>query len=136
MNITPMKFPLIRVKSRWPAVVWLILSTTAFCLPGKALPDQDWFAIVQLDKWIHIGLFSVMIVLWCLPVLMKRSPEHVGNLFIYISVIGFGYGVAMEIVQHYFVSNRSFDIGDIAADALGCLLGFLFVKEQQRLLSR
>jgi VanZ like family len=136
VNTTPMRFVPIKIESWWPAMVWLILSTIAFCLPGKALPDQDWFALIQLDKWIHIGLFSVMIVLWCLPFLVRRSAEQVGNLFIYISIGWFGYGVAMELIQHYFISNRSFDSGDIAADALGCLLGFLFVKKQQQLFTR
>ncbi len=128
-----MRFSRINIKSFWPAIVWLGLSTIAFCLPGKALPDEDWFGVIQLDKWIHIGLFSVMIALWCLPFLGSRSPEHVANLLIYISVAWLGYGVVMEFVQHYFIPNRSFDIGDIAADAIGCLVGFLFVKKQQQL---
>lgn len=130
-----MRFIRIKIKSFWPAGLWLMVSTIAFCLPGKALPNEDWFATIQLDKWIHIVLFFVMIVVWCLPFLISRSPEKIGNLFIYISVIWFAYGVAMEFVQHYFISNRSFDIGDIAADAIGCLVGFLFVKSQQHLLT-
>jgi hypothetical protein len=129
-----MRFNPVKIKSFWPARVWLILSTIALCLPGKALPSKDWFTIVQLDKWIHVGLFSVMIVLWCLPFLGRRSPQQVGNLFAFISVVWLAYGVAMEFVQHYFISNRSFDTGDIAADAIGCLIGFLFVKKQQQLL--
>lgn len=117
-------------------MVWLILSTIAFCLPGKALPEEDWFTIVQLDKWIHIVLFIVMILLWCLPLLERRSVEPIGNLFIFISVAWLVYGVAMEFVQHSFIPNRSFDMGDIAADAIGCLVGFLFVRRQQQLLTK
>jgi VanZ family protein len=32
----------------------------------------------------------------------------------------------MEFVQKYFVSNRSFDIGDILADGVGSFLGSAF----------
>jgi hypothetical protein len=32
----------------------------------------------------------------------------------------------MEFVQKYFINNRSFDEGDIIADAAGCTLGVLF----------
>lgn len=46
-----------------------------------------------------------------------------------IVVLGtIAYGVAMEFVQRDFVANRSFDIMDILADALGALLGFLVIK--------
>jgi hypothetical protein len=32
----------------------------------------------------------------------------------------------MEFVQKHFVTNRSFDIGDIAADAIGSIIGLFF----------
>jgi len=121
----------IKIKSFWPAVIWLLLSTIAFCLPGSALPKNDWFAVVQFDKWIHVGLFSVMIFLWCLPVIHRpHITLSLTKLFLGIAFAFFCYGIAMEFIQHFFVSNRSFDIGDIAADAAGCLIGLLFVKWQ------
>ena len=127
----------ISIKSFWPAIIWLILSSIAFILPGSALPKNDWFAIVQLDKWIHVGLFSVMIFLWCLPIFHKSTiPLTLTKLFIGISIAFFSYGIIMEFIQHFFISNRSFDIGDIAADAVGCLVGFFFVKRQQRFIAR
>lgn len=123
----------ITIKSFWPAIIWLIFSTIAFCLPGKALPKNDWLAIVQLDKWIHVGLFSVMIFFWCLPLFHRPSLHFtMPKLLIWISIAFFSYGIVMEFIQHFFISSRSFDMGDIAADAAGCLIGFLFVKRQQR----
>ena len=108
-----------------------MLSTIAFCLPGTSLPEQDWFAFVQLDKWIHIGLFSVMVTLWCLP-LLNRYPSKAPavKMILLISLTCLSYGVAMEFVQHYFISNRSFDVGDIFADAIGCVVGIIFSKQQ------
>ncbi|MBK5278968.1 MAG: VanZ family protein [Bacteroidia bacterium] len=121
----------ITIKSFWPAIIWFILSSIAFCLPGQTLPQNDWFAIIQLDKWIHIGLFTVMVFLWCLP-LFHRPGIHLSftKLFIGISIAFFGYGIVMELIQHFFIPNRAFDFGDIAADAIGCLLGFFFVRWQ------
>ena len=40
-------------------------------------------------------------------------------------ITGVVYGIAMEIVQKYFIPFRSFDIGDIIADAIGCVVGYL-----------
>ena len=42
-----------------------------------------------------------------------------------VALLALGYGTGMEFVQKYFVANRSFDPGDIAADAGGCLLGLV-----------
>jgi VanZ family protein len=52
------------------------------------------------------------------------------RLFAGITITFFGYGVLMEFVQHFFVSNRSFDLGDIGADAVGCLIGFFLSRKQ------
>ena len=124
----------ISIKSYWPAIIWLVLSTIAFCLPGSALPKNDWFDVIHLDKWIHVGLFTVMILLWCLPLLYKSLiPSTLTRLFLWISVAFFCYGILMEFIQYFFVPNRSFDFLDIASDAAGCLVGFLFVKRRQRL---
>jgi len=44
----------------------------------------------------------------------------------WMAVIAFLYGIGMEFVQRYLVVNRSFDVGDIIADGVGALAGFLF----------
>ncbi|HEU5291057.1 MAG TPA: VanZ family protein [Cyclobacteriaceae bacterium] len=119
----------IKINSFWPAIVWLMVSTIAFFLPGKALPENDWFGKLQVDKWIHIGLFTIMIVLWCLP-LLHRHVQKVPRLFMQIAIIFLGYGVVIELIQHFFIPNRSFDWGDIAADTVGCLIGFFYVRNQ------
>ncbi len=122
------------IKSFWPAIIWLILSTIAFCLPGQALPDEKWFRIPYFDKWIHVILLSVMIFFWCLPFFYRDSIKlSTTKLLLWIAVGFFGYGILMEFIQHYFIPHRSFDVGDIAADAVGCLIGFIMARRQQRL---
>jgi VanZ family protein len=41
-------------------------------------------------------------------------------------LVSTAYGVAMEFIQHYFVVNRSFELGDILADGAGSVLGYFF----------
>ena len=48
------------------------------------------------------------------------------SIFIRIALIWLVYGIAMEFVQKYFIPNRSFDVGDIIADAAGCALGLVY----------
>lgn|SRR5688572_23534295 len=120
----------VRIKSIWPGILWLILSTIAFSIPGSALPKNNWLSKIHFDKWVHVGIFSVMVVLWCLPLLHRPLQKPLPRLVIQIAVGFFGYGILIELMQHYFISNRSFDGGDIAADAIGCLIGFLFMRTQ------
>jgi hypothetical protein len=32
----------------------------------------------------------------------------------------------MEFVQKFFIKNRSFDLGDVIADAVGCGMGLIY----------
>ncbi len=121
----------IQIKSFWPAIIGLLIATVLFCLPGQEFPKQDWFAEIFLDKWIHVGLFAVLVALWCMP-LMHRIDElaRLRSLFIWISVGFMFYGIVIEFIQGNFIPYRTLGIDDMVADALGCGIGFLFVNRQ------
>jgi VanZ family protein len=55
----------------------------------------------------------------------KNSQNNIRKIFFQIMIIGFLYGIAMELVQKYFIPLRSFDIGDILADGIGSFTGYL-----------
>lgn len=123
----------LNLKSFWPGILWFLLSCVAFFIPGAALPDNDWFGKIELDKIIHIGLFAVMVLLWCLPLFQKPAfASRLPSLLIAIPFVFFGYSILVEFIQHFFIPGRSFDLVDIVADALGCIVGFIFVKRYQR----
>lgn len=96
-------------------------------MPGSAFPLETWYSKIWLDKWVHIGLFAVLVVGWCWALSGKQLPS-VGKqkVFLIITIIALLYGIGMEFVQRYFVVNRSFDGGDIIADGIGALAGFWF----------
>lgn len=124
------------LKSFWPATAFFVFSNIAFFLPGSALPNQDWFWKIELDKIVHVILFACMIVLWSIPVFYKPTLAlRLPKVLILIPIIFFGYSIIVEFVQHFFIPGRSFDVVDILADAFGCIIGFLFVKQYQRFLS-
>lgn len=124
------------LKSFWPAIACFVFSSIAFFLPGSALPDQGWFDKIELDKIVHIALFACMVVLWSIPVFYRPSLlSRLPKVLILIPFIFFGYSIIVEFVQHFFIPGRSFDLVDILADAIGCLIGFLFTKQYQRFLT-
>jgi VanZ family protein len=106
-----------------PALSWVIIVTVLLCLPGSALPQESWFDKIWLDKWIHVILFSVMVILWCryASVIEGKKIRYFRQIAIYF----FLYGIGMELVQKYVIPNRSFDLKDILADGLGCGIGLL-----------
>ena len=106
-----------------PALTWVIIVTVLLCLPGSALPKENWFDKIWLDKWIHLILFLIMVYLWCQYV--SASGGEKIRYFRQIAIYFFLYGIAMELVQKYFIPNRSFDLKDILADGLGCSIGLL-----------
>jgi len=111
----------------WPPLAWFIITTILLCLPGSAFPKQHWFDKIWLDKWIHVGLFALMVFLWCRAIVPRLQKKT--RAFRQIAFYFFLYGIVMEFIQKYFIPNRSFDIGDIIADGVGCIAGlFLSVR--------
>jgi VanZ family protein len=103
------------------AIAWLIICTVLLTLPGNDLPKEDWLDKIWFDKWVHIGLFAILTWLWCLAFRIQRK-----EISYIIGAACLCYGIIMEFVQRYYIPNRSFDTGDIAADAIGCVAGLLF----------
>jgi VanZ family protein len=108
------------------ACLWLAITTYLLVIPGSKFPQENWFDKIWLDKWVHIGLFVIMVAVWCGAVLKSREKTSYRNLFYAITILSFLYGAGMEFVQKYFVPNRSFDVGDIVADGVGCVMGLIF----------
>ncbi|MBC7873788.1 MAG: VanZ family protein [Ferruginibacter sp.] len=108
-------------------VLWLIISTFLLVIPGKAFPKETWLDKIWLDKWVHIGMFAIMVFLWCRATQgMNFEKRKLKTVFVFIALLWLAYGIGMEFVQKYLVSNRSFDTGDIIADAVGCLGGLMY----------
>ena len=101
------------------AIVWLVIISTLFFLPGSALPKENWLDDIYFDKWVHFGFFALLLFLWRFYLPYKRSYSFI------IIVLAVVYGFGVEIIQHYFITNRSFDLGDVAADTFGAIGGIL-----------
>jgi VanZ family protein len=113
-----------------PALGWFILSTFLLTIPGDTLPSGGFFGrIPGFDKYVHIGLFGILALLTGRWVLLNGISREKQNR--YLIICGFAclvYGIIMEFIQKEYVPNRSFDIGDIFADAGGSLLGIIFTS--------
>jgi VanZ family protein len=110
-----------------PGIGWLVISVFLLTIPGTAFPQENWLNKIWFDKWVHIGMFAIMVVLWCWAMLrFNIDPQKRKNVFISLAVLWLLYGIGMEFVQKYCVTNRSFDAGDIVADGVGCIVGLFY----------
>jgi VanZ family protein len=122
------------------AIGWLGLVTFLMCTPGTKFPKLDWQDKVMLDKWIHIFLLGVLTIACCRAYISsskRKSNILTKNAFLVITLLVILYGITMEFVQKNWVPFRSFDSGDIVADAIGAVIGFLiavklFIKNKTR----
>jgi VanZ family protein len=95
---------------------WLFISWL-FMLPGSALPTNNWFSKVYFDKWVHIGFFIALVFL-----LLSAIKRFVQIRWMPMG-IAISYGFIIELIQHFFIPNRAFDLGDWIADTAGAFLG-------------
>jgi VanZ family protein len=115
---------MIQVK-KWQRLCTLFLYfgfiCTLFFLPGSAFPKNDWFSKIWFDKWVHIGIFTVLTFLsgWAFSLKEKKA-------LILLILAAVAYGFLVEIIQDRFIKNRSYDLGDLLADTIGSLSGSWF----------
>lgn len=103
------------------AIAAFIFFSILFCLPGSSIPKDDWLGKIWADKWVHIGIFTVLVFLWSFALEVAALTGFI--MMLMISVL---YGLLVEVVQHHFIPNRSFDYGDLVADFIGSITGILF----------
>lgn len=96
-------------------------------IPGSTLPKSHFYELIHVDKWVHICMFGILVFLFLQAVRLFNKNVHLSTLFI-VPVCGIAYGTGMEFVQKYWTTGRSFDIWDIVADSIGCLLAYAYVS--------
>lgn len=87
----------------------------AVLIPGGNLPDVG---LGGMDKAIHIGMFAV----WAIAVRYDFNTKPFPFLIVFVA--GLFFSALTEVLQ-LVVEGRSFDLYDMAADAVGVLAGVL-----------
>jgi VanZ family protein len=112
--------------SIYAPLFWTLLILVLLCLPGSTIADLDGPKIPHFDKYVHFFLFAAWSGLWNFYLSCKNSST--GNLqkgYWLVFLAALVYGSLLEVIQYYFVPDRSFDLMDIAADTAGAAAAFL-----------
>jgi VanZ family protein len=114
---------------------WTIFTIILLCLPGSTIPGDGLFSIPHLDKVAHVILFGGIVLFWGF---YKQTYRQTGRqwqrIIVTITFLNIVLGIVLEYLQLYYIPNRSFDIGDIVADAAASILilGYLVFRKNKQ----
>ena len=111
------------------ATIWTIFIVSSCLLPSSIFKPFSSMSLFQLDKIIHLLLYFVFVQLWALNLKKEEKKNK-----IIILLIGIGYGVIIEYLQITMNMGRNFEIGDMIANTIGCILGVVLLTITQNLL--
>ncbi len=104
-------------------------------MPGRAIPHVSWLEMLSFDKFVHAGIFFMLVVLWIRAFCQLETwPVVYHNSKIIAVSTGIIYGGLLELMQSYCFSERSGDWYDFIANSFGCIMGVAtFKKLQERI---
>lgn len=122
---------MINLKKFLPGIAWFFLVLILICLPGDDLPKVgDWMSAIYFDKWVHVGLFSILAFLFMIPFCTSDMTRiNKWSFIIKIAISISIWGLTTEFIQKFFIPGRSFDLLDWAADSVGVVLAVFICRK-------
>lgn len=123
----------IPLKKFIPGIAWFFVVLFLISLPKDDMPDVGgwwgWLSKIYIDKWIHVGIFAILGLLFMLPftqsnMAVKTKWQYLVKISIAVSIWGF----ITELIQ-LMVPGRSFDLLDWIADSAGGIAALFFCKK-------
>jgi VanZ family protein len=105
------------------SIAWAILIFALCATPGRFIPSVSWLELLSFDKWVHAGVFFILVSLFAIAVQAHHQSRTAFLVYFILSVL---YGGALEIMQAKVFSERSADWYDMIANTFGCLMALLF----------
>lgn len=105
-----------------PGIAWFFIVAALVFMPGNDMPEAGWLDLPNLDKIVHAVMFGGLTFLFCLPICRSQYPVKLKySTCMRIALAAIAWGIGVEFIQRFFVSGRSFEMADWAADTAGVL---------------
>jgi VanZ family protein len=111
---------------KYATLIVSLLITIAVLIPGSNLPDVG---VGGLDKIVHMGMFAV----WAVAVRYDLNTK--AFKFLPVFALGILFSLLTEVIQ-LLVEGRTFDVYDMAADAIGIVIGLLVGGQVVKLIDK
>jgi VanZ family protein len=124
-----------KIVAYWKSILVGSLICLILFLPGNKFPKQNLFQIEHLDKIIHAFLF--LLLEWFLlydgkvNMLQKRI-----RLVLISTSVAVAFGILTEVIQEYFIFERTGSLLDFFADLTGILIGIISYRLLARFINR
>ena len=116
-------------RARIFAIIWTAFIASSCLLPASVFKPFSFQSLLDLDKIIHLTLYFFFVQLWAL------SNENLTQKYkVVILISGIIYGALIELLQSAFNNGRSFEIDDMIANTVGCILGIMLLTITQNTL--
>ncbi len=119
-------------------MLWALLIFILCAIPGHDIPHVSFLELLEFDKFVHAGLFFVLVALLAKGFSMQDTVPSLKRFPLPSAfVICVTYGGALELMQGAFFSERTADIYDFIANSFGSVVGWLlFSRLDRKLLPR
>ena len=103
----------------WCPVAWSLGVVLMHALPGNDLNAGSWWALWQLDKWLHALAFGVGVMTWAIALAKQRLGQQSWTLEIALLGGAMVFGTVLESWQGAWMPGRFADWRDVVADGVG-----------------
>ena len=117
------------MKHLWQPFLWALLILALCGMPGKDIPHISFLEILAFDKWVHAGIFFVLVLLTMRAIKFNwLRVSHVTTI-LFALAIAIPYGGLLEIMQGAVFADRSPDLYDFIANSFGAICGSLLYRK-------
>jgi len=110
-------------------IVWGSIILLGSLLPAQHMPKFNLIDLFSIDKVLHFFCHGILTMLLLLGTKNKQQSilhnKQIWQLVIAVIL----YGILIELIQHFIIVNRQFDLLDIVANIAGCLVGMLLFNK-------
>lgn len=111
--------------TKW-AMFWALLILILCGIPGKDIPHISFLELLSFDKFVHAGIFFVLLLLTVRGFLVQSNFSQLKKSAKFIALlICILYGGSLEIMQGTLFIDRSADVFDFIANTFGATMGVL-----------
>lgn len=111
-----------------PAMLWTILTILLSVASPQSMSGVN-PSLPNFDKIVHFTLYVFNVYFWTVGLKKQTSSKQVRENAFYYALIGaFFLGLTLELIQHFFIKNRYFEVQDLIANSFGCIFGLVLFK--------
>lgn len=110
-------------------LIWAIVILILYGIPGSDMPNVNFWNLLEPDKVAHVGVFMVLMCSLSFSIFKQNKYAKLKRYTIRNStIICLVYGTVLELLQGSIFSERTTDIYDILANAVGVVIGIVILK--------